>query len=165
MTLESTKQAITGITAQFRGCRMFREYPPNSTLIAETGTDFANGVLFCRKAYDNYNYRHNYGNEAVSFREPVREDFLQTYARQQFLKPKHEVNLAKFFKSTPRTSRSYKTVSFANILRSCSGNIFNVNRGYDGQVEVKKPTNRVEAARGHWKIMRTVIPPSVWELW
>lgn len=152
MTLESTKQAIQSITHQFGGCRMFREYPPNSTLIAETGTDFANGVVFCLK---------NYGS--VSFREPVREDFLQTYARQQFLKPKHEVNLAKFFHSTPRTSRSFKSTSFARIVKSCSGNFF--NRGYNGHVETKQPTNRVEAARGHWKIMRTVIPPSVWELW
>ena len=78
---------------------------------------------------------------AIEFREPVEKDFLGSGARQEHLLPKHEIPAEKFQRDgyvlSTRNSSSAK--------------------------ELEKW--QVRSAIGHWKLMRTVIPPAVWENW
>lgn len=78
--------------------------------------------------------------EPLTFRTPVWEDFLESRARQYFLEPKHEVSMTELL-------------------------------GDDSSVVLmKNNTDSMEewhtaSAVGHWAIMRTVLPPQVWQWW
>lgn len=121
---------IQTILDVFPSCRIFREAePPTEETIAETGQDFTNVVIFCKKS-----------EGPLTFREPVPQDFLQSMARNRFLVPKYETSLAEF--------RSEENVGLL------------MNNGTEA-LEGGQETS----ALGHWAVMRTVIPPVVWELW
>ncbi|KAJ2906459.1 Polyamine aminopropyltransferase [Zalerion maritima] len=78
----------------------------------------------------------------LKFRAMVPEDTLKSKARQAYLMPQNEVTVE---------------------------DIYGVE-GDDGAIVRKNETGRLsvwheQSAVGHWKVMRTVIPPIIWELW
>ena len=89
-------------------------------------------IMFCRKS-----------TEEFSFRDPVELDFLGSPARQQYLKPQHEIP-ASYFKA----GRQHK----GEILRR-------------GKISPEMHKSTVDSAIGHWYLMRTVLPDVVWENW
>lgn len=79
----------------------------------------------------------------LTFRRAVEEDYLMSHARQSYLEPQNEVDQADFFASPDGKE--------LGLLR----------RNETGRVTEWHKTS----AAGHWAIMRTVIPPQVWESW
>lgn len=78
--------------------------------------------------------------DPIKFRPAVTEDFLQSRARQMYLQPQHEIQQLDFLNDESD-----------EILRS---------NGTDKFTEWHKTT-----ATGHWGIMRTVLPPKIWNMW
>lgn len=76
---------------------------------------------------------------SYSFRAPTEADFLNSVARENYLFPKFEINLEAAFD----TSGEHPILSESNI-----GTLV----GWQQQ-----------SALGHWKVIRTVLPPVVWE--
>lgn len=76
----------------------------------------------------------------VTFREPVLADFLGSGSRQEYMIPKIEIPLDTVDKA-----------DMSDLLRVA--NTF------------KLTAAQRESAVGHWKVMRTVLPPKIWELW
>jgi hypothetical protein len=77
-------------------------------------------------------------SKPIEFRKPVKSDFLGSGARQEHLLPQHEIPSEKF--------------------------------QHDGDILTTRNTKELEkrqvgSAIGHWKVMRTVVPPAVWENW
>lgn len=82
-------------------------------------------------------------NEDFTFRNPIEADYLKSGARRHHLFPRHEIDAALFEKG-----------------------------GEPGDLEILKRgrTEKIQAfnkdsAVGHWRIMRTVLPDSLWENW
>lgn len=73
------------------------------------------------------------------FRDPVAADFLETRARRDHLLPQHEVPVGDF------QAAAGEVVKKDNVL------------------SLKK--SQQQSAMSHWRIMRTVIPAKVWEMW
>ncbi|KAF1931669.1 uncharacterized protein M421DRAFT_417432 [Didymella exigua CBS 183.55] len=82
---------------------------------------------------------HGKGKKAVSFRKATSKDWLGSLARRNFLQPRedHEVKF-EYEKGAPVMGR-------ADV----------------GELEVYHE----EGAVSHWKIMRSVLPAGVWEIW
>ena len=76
----------------------------------------------------------------LTFRRPVAKDLLQSQARAMFLEPKHEVLVDDLL--------SGEDVGI--LWRNSTGKMMK----WQGA-----------SAVGHWKLMRTVIPAKVWEMW
>lgn len=76
----------------------------------------------------------------LRFRRPVAQDFLRSGARHAFLEPRHEMPLSTFLANDEpgllRRSDMGKMAKWQEI-----------------------------SAMGHWKIIRTVVPAKVWEMW
>lgn len=77
----------------------------------------------------------------VRFRKPQEADFLNSQARRQFLPPKHEVDYTAL-----------------------------VEQKGDNGILRQNETDRFQAwqqqsSMGHWSLMRTVLPPEIWENW
>jgi hypothetical protein len=77
----------------------------------------------------------------ISFRQPKEADYLGSQARKMFLMPHYEID--------------------ANVFAEQEG---------DGPVLSRADTARLTkwqqiSAIGHWNVMRTVLPPAVWEAW
>lgn len=117
------------ILSVFPSCRIFRESePPTEEAIRESGQDFTNVVIFCKRS-----------EGPLVFRDPVAGDFLRSRARNMYLVPRHEITLGDF-KAEDR-----------GLLMA------------NGTAELE--AGQEASAIGHWGVMRTVIPPGVWELW
>jgi len=76
----------------------------------------------------------------IAFRQPTKRDLLNSPSREAFLMPQHEVHHQDF------------TV------------------GRDEGILARNDTAKLEkwheqSALGHWSVMRTVLPPLVWEKW
>lgn len=80
-------------------------------------------------------------SNAIEFREPVERDFLGSAIRQEHLLPKHEIPAEKF---------------------QGDGYVLSTSNSSSAK-ELEKW--QVRSAIGHWKLMRNVIPPAVWENW
>ncbi|KAK2624723.1 hypothetical protein QTJ16_005916 [Diplocarpon rosae] len=78
---------------------------------------------------------------SVTFRQPTEKDFLGSRARRAYLLPKHEVDYSAF----------EERVEDGGILRRNDTERFR--------------TWQQQSALNHWAVMRTVIPPPVWENW
>jgi spermidine synthase len=78
--------------------------------------------------------------DRIVFREPVARDFLQSRARQQYLVPRHEVHDTAFL----------------------SGDEIGLVRNNQTEVLAKY---HEQTAKGHWTVMRTVLPDFIWENW
>lgn len=74
----------------------------------------------------------------ITFRKPVEADFLGSGARREYMMPRHEI-AANAFDANVDILQSGKT----KLLEK-----------YQAQ-----------SAIGHWRVMRTVLPDIVWEMW
>ena len=77
----------------------------------------------------------------IEFKQPVETDYMNSGARRMFLVPRHEIDPA----------------------------VFATGEGA-GELLFKNATDRFlpwqqESALGHWGVMRTVLPPEIWEAW
>lgn len=135
LSLGSTRLVLNTIHAIFPACRIFRDQPPPET--HQPGEpDFINMVLICVKN------DHGKGNAAITFREPVQKDFLGSIARSNFLMPREELEV------------EYKYVKPEDGGRM-------MGKSDVGELE----KYHKEGAVSHWKIMRSVLPAGVWEMW
>ncbi|KAF2124314.1 hypothetical protein P153DRAFT_371166 [Dothidotthia symphoricarpi CBS 119687] len=143
LTLGSTKLVLNTIHAVFPACRLFRDSPPNEG--AKPGDpDFINMVIFCVKMPRNMPTRGPHGTKKIgtppiTFRRAVREDFLGSIARQNFLQPRPELEVKYSYESGDQV----------------------MGRGDVGELE----KFHEQGAVSHWRIMRTVLPSGVWEMW
>ena len=102
------------------------------------GLDFTNMVIFCTLS-----------SNPIAFREPVERDFLRSGARRMFLVPKYEIKKELFLgdgKSEGDAEGEGEGLLYAN--------------GTDKFKEWQE-----SSALGHWGVMRTVLPPEIWESW
>ena len=76
-----------------------------------------------------------------TFREPIEADFLSSQARRQHLKPEHEVDVRKLTEG----------LGVDNVLRE--------------EHAAFLQREQYKSAHEHWKIMRSLLPDAVWELW
>ncbi|CZT43110.1 related to spermine/spermidine synthase family protein [Rhynchosporium secalis] len=139
LLLPSARIIVQTILSIFTTCRIFRESaPPPPSQIASDGRDFINMVIFCHKPLP---FSSSNPAQALSFRAPIEKDFLGSKARQAYLLPIHEVDRE----------------------------VFEWKEG-DGGVLRRNATERFRSwqetsARGHWAVMRTVVPEGIWENW
>ncbi|KAF2647555.1 S-adenosyl-L-methionine-dependent methyltransferase, partial [Lophiostoma macrostomum CBS 122681] len=135
LALPSTRLVLNTIHSVFPACRLFRDSPRSETW-QPGDPDFINMVVFCVK--DD----HGKGKSAIGFREQTDEDIRGSIARQNFLAPKQELEIGFEF----------------------------VGREQGGMVMGRKDVGELEkwhklGAVSHWRIMRTVLPDGVWEMW
>ncbi|KAF2023498.1 S-adenosyl-L-methionine-dependent methyltransferase [Setomelanomma holmii] len=135
LSLGSTRLVLNTIHAVFPACRLFRDSPPSDTHTPGE-PDFINMVVICLKN-DN-----GLGKKAIKFRKPVKDDFLGSIARHNFLMPNEELE-----------------VKYNFVKQEDGGRVMGV--GDVGELE----KFHKEGAVSHWRIMRTVLPDSVWEMW
>jgi hypothetical protein len=135
LSLGSTRLVLNTIHAIFPACRLFRDQPAPETL-KPGEADFINMVVICVKNDGGK------GKKAITFREPLQEDFLGSIARQNFLMPNEQLEV-KYDYVKPEDGG--KTMGKADV----------------GELE----RYHKEGAVSHWKIMRQVLPAGVWEMW
>ncbi|KAI0014786.1 S-adenosyl-L-methionine-dependent methyltransferase [Xylariomycetidae sp. FL0641] len=129
-TLPPLSIVVNTIKDIFPSCRVFRESEaPSEEKVQEEGRDFDNVIIFCVKT-----------DRKVTFRDPVERDFLKSYARVAYLKPKHEVPDSAF---SPKEEVGMLRVNETEKLA----------KWHD------------QSGLGHWAVMRTVLPAKVWEQW
>ena len=75
-----------------------------------------------------------------SFRDPIESDFLGSQTRRMVLKPRYEVDIG-----------PYEQIPSSDVLR----------RGKTSALAKWHSSSAI----GHWNVMRTVLPASVWENW
>lgn len=135
LSLPSTRLVLNTIHSVFPTCRLFRDTPPSPDL-SPSDPDFINMVVFCVKNdFDK-------GKFAIMFREPDEDDYRGSIARRNHLKPKEELEIPFEFMGEDRGG---------GILR----------RSNVGDLEKWQKLGAVS----HWKIMRSVLPDGVWEMW
>jgi spermidine synthase len=135
LSLGSTRLVLNTIHTIFPACRLFRDQPKSET--HKSGdSDFINMVVICVKN------DHGKGKKAITFRQPEHKDYLGSIARQNFLLPKEELE-----------------VKYKYVKPEDGGRV--MKRKDVGELE----KFHREGAVSHWKIMRTVLPAGVWEMW
>ncbi len=82
-------------------------------------------------------------NGTLSFRTPTEADFLGSQARRRHLLPKHEIKDSYFDRADSSQRPEVLKRGQTGILEAC----------------------QQQSARGHWRIMRSVLPDFVWESW
>lgn len=82
-------------------------------------------------------------NETFNFRNPTEADYLKSGARRHHLLPQYEIDAAVFEKGGE------------------PGDLEILKRGRTKKIQ----TFHKDSAVGHWGIMRTVLPDSLWENW
>ncbi|EMD92854.1 hypothetical protein COCC4DRAFT_170184 [Bipolaris maydis ATCC 48331] len=135
LTLGSTRLVLNTIHAIFPACRIFRD-SPSSEEHKDGDADFINMVIFCVKN------DHGLGKGGIRFRNAKPADYLGSIARRNFLQPQE--NLEVKYEYVPKEDGG-KVMGNADV-----GELEKFHR--DGAVS-------------HWKIMRTVLPSGVWEMW
>ncbi|EGR46775.1 uncharacterized protein TRIREDRAFT_65490 [Trichoderma reesei QM6a] len=141
LMLPTSKTIVRTILKTFPTCRLFRENPPDKRVVAETGADFTNVVIFCRKAAKGQQQQQQ--QQQLTFRDPVPGDYLNSPSRQSFLTPQHEI--------LPRE-------------------LFALGKDEEGSVLYRNGTDKIGKGQlanaiGHWKVMRTALPARFWENW
>lgn len=113
-----------------------RIFRDEQTEDASNENDFVNMVVFCVK-------KHN-GN--IKFREAIEADWLGSSSRRQWVPPKasFELPISKFLNAQEMLATDL-------IMR----------KGEEKKLE----KYHQRSAERHWRIMRTVLPDTVWELW
>jgi spermidine synthase len=135
LSLGSTRLVLNTIHAIFPACRLFRDQPTPETH-QEGDSDFINMVVICVKN------DHGLGKDAIKFRQPSKKDFLGSIARTNFLLPKEELE-----------------VNYEYVKKEDGGRV--MKKKDVGELE----KYHREGAVSHWRIMRTVLPAGVWEMW
>lgn len=135
LTLGSTRLVLNTIHAIFPACRLFRDSPPQAEH-KEGEADFINMVIFCVKN------DHGLGKAAVNFRDTVQQDYLGSIARRNFLQPQEKLE-----------------VNYDFVSKEDGGRVM-------GNADVGELEKfHEDGAVSHWRIMRTVLPEGVWEMW
>ncbi|KAL9038387.1 MAG: hypothetical protein Q9180_003171 [Flavoplaca navasiana] len=80
---------------------------------------------------------------AFTFRQPTEADFLNTQARKHHLLPRYEVDAATFLDSGKGTGEQLVRKNNTYLVRE----------------------SQLNGAKGHWDVMRSVVPDAVWENW
>ncbi|KAF2745558.1 hypothetical protein M011DRAFT_469607 [Sporormia fimetaria CBS 119925] len=135
LALGSTRLVLNTIHSVFPSCRLFRDSPRPETW-KEGDPDFINMVVFCVKQ------DRGLGVTGIRFREAREEDWRGSIARQNFLMPKRNLEIRFEVMDEERGGR---------VMR----------RKDVGELE----KFHKEGAKSHWRIMRTVLPDAVWEVW
>lgn len=106
-------------------------------------------VIFCIKAST-----HGLGSQKrkaeITFRQPNEMDFLGSAARRNFLLPRYEVS-----ENALLMGRDGKKA----VEKEGEGGVLTVNG--TGRFEGWQQ----QSALGHWAVMRTVLPPDIWQAW
>ncbi|KAK4561312.1 hypothetical protein LTR86_004629 [Recurvomyces mirabilis] len=143
LNLPLTSSILTTIQRTFNGqCKIYRDAPPepeNKDKKSAEG-DFLNMVVFCRNSAS--------GGE-ITFRKPVKKDFLGSRSKEHYLLPKAEWEIP--FPSSISKRDDGKGGKALEVLE----------KGSQG----KWRKQQEESALRHWYIMRRVLPAKVWEMW
>jgi len=104
-------------------------------------------VIFCTKPLSE---TPSLGPEtsapSITFRKPIEKDFLRSNARRAFLLPKWEIEDEEL-----KLGEEKGEEAFAGVLR----------RNETGRLQEWQ----VKSAKGHWGVMRGVLPGGVWIDW
>lgn len=135
LALGSTQLVLNTIHAVFPACRLYRDQPPAADH-KPGDPDFINMVVFCLKNDGGK------GKQALKFRAATDRDIMGSLARRSYLEPK------------PKSEIKYEYVS-----KEAGGK--EMTRADVGELEKYHEAGAVS----HWRIMRTVLPDGVWEMW
>jgi len=135
LALGSTRLVLNTIHAVFPACRLFRDQPPSPDL-KPGDPDFINMVVFCVKNDGGQ------GKAAMRFRAAEESDIMGSLARRSYLEPKEE-----------------NEIQYGHVPEKEGGKV--MRKGDVGELE----KFHKEGAVSHWRIMRTVLPDGVWEMW
>lgn len=135
LSLGSTRLVLNTIHSIFPACRLYRDSPPAPDY-QPGDPDFINMVVFCVKN------DHDQGKLAIKFRHADEDDFMGSIARKNYLQPKPELE-----------------INFEYTEPERGGKV--MNRADVGELEKWHK----QGAVSHWRIMRTVLPDGVWEMW
>lgn len=103
-------------------------------------------VIFCTKPLSETPVSDSSLHPSIKFRQPREKDFLKSNARRAFLLPKWEIEDEELRRGEEKGEEEY-----AGILR-------------------RNETDRLaewqfKSAKGHWAVMRGVLPGGVWIDW
>ena len=135
LALGSTQLVLNTIHSVFPACRLYRDQPASPDL-KPGDPDFINMVVFCLKNDGGK------GKAALAFRAPNEKDFMGSLARKSYLEPKPHLEI--MYKYLPKVQGGRE-----------------MTRADVGELE----RFHEEGAVSHWRIMRTVLPAGVWEMW
>jgi hypothetical protein len=135
LALASTHLVLNTIHAVFPACRLYRDQPAPKAA-APGAPDFINMVVFCVK------HDGGKGRAALTFRAATDDDIMGSIARRNYLQPRDELEI--MYEYVPG-ARGGKVMGRADV----------------GELE----KFHKEGAVSHWRIMRTVLPDGVWEMW
>ncbi|KAF2149368.1 hypothetical protein K461DRAFT_281729 [Myriangium duriaei CBS 260.36] len=131
-----SKQVLNTINNVFEErCRMFRDLVPDGD---NPDSDFVNMVIFCLHPADSSD------REKPTFRKPVEADYLSSVSRRHQLLPKPENELI-FPSADDMSTERITMLTEANVDSFSS--------------------QQSDNAKKHWKVMREVVVPKVWEQW
>ncbi|OAA63845.1 spermine/spermidine synthase [Cordyceps fumosorosea ARSEF 2679] len=135
LALPGPRAIVRTIGAVFPACRIFREFPPDTESIAAHGGSDFTNMVIFCKTTPG----------ALTFRKATDADRLNSFARREFLEPTHEVQAAEYLAAD--AEQQGQTL----LLRA-------------NDTDIVTQSHKT-SARGHWSIMRTVLPGVVWEKW
>ena len=131
-----TSKVFNTIDMVFDGqCQIYRDTPPSTDKDA-VNEDFINFIIFCRNTPG-----------PISFRKPTAADFLGSKSREHYMLPDPKLQIP--FPLEDSWDRAEQLQS--EVLRQGD------EQQWSGQ--------QADSAIKHWKVMRTVLPDAVWELW
>jgi hypothetical protein len=135
LDLPLTAKVLNTIDLAFdRQCALYRDSappPPSEQIKAEAGANFANYILFCRNTPG-----------PVTFRQPRREDLLESISRKQHLFPRPEFAVDFPLRGTEREDEVLEDEDVGSWTKE-----------------------QEESASRHWSIMRVVLPGRIWGLY
>ncbi|KAF2139126.1 uncharacterized protein K452DRAFT_290224 [Aplosporella prunicola CBS 121167] len=137
LRLPTTRMVLNTIHAVFPSCRIFRDQLPDKTSTTPADSDDPNA----EPAMDFLNMVLfcRPVAEPIEFRKPGRADWLGSIVRKRTLLPGKELEVA------------FSPDEGAQLLTGET-------------VEVLEKGHKASAV-SHWRIMRTVLPDAVWQLW
>ncbi|KAF2714445.1 hypothetical protein K504DRAFT_456670 [Pleomassaria siparia CBS 279.74] len=135
MSLPATRLVLNTIHSVFPACRLYRDSPPPPDR-KPGDPDFINMVVFCIKNDGGK------GKSAITFRQADEGDWKGSLARQNYLRPKENFE-----------------IMYDYVLPEKGGKI--MKKADVGELEKWHKLGAIS----HWRIMRTVLPDAVWELW
>ncbi|KAF2454099.1 spermine/spermidine synthase family protein [Lineolata rhizophorae] len=149
--LPSTQLVLNTIHSVFPACRIFRDNPPPTpadgsgapTPAEALPHDFVNMVVFCTRSAAALK------DGRMQFRRPTDAEVGKSIARRQNMWPKPELEIPYVRPEGLEAGGAWKG---------------------DERVVTRARTDKLseghrESVISHWKIMRTVVPAKVWEMW
>jgi len=135
LSLPSTLLILNTIHAVFPACRLFRDNPPPLPTSKTSSEPDFINMVVFCAKKDL-----GKGRGAITFREPTEDDFRGSLAKRTYLLPQVGLEINFDFQGDSE-----------KVLR----------RGETAELEKHQQIGAVS----HWRIMRTVLPDKVWEMW